>query len=187
MAQSKILLDSNSYFRLAKSIHPLLFQPFGEENFCLYVLPELEREYAREPRLQHKFPWVDEPEYRDNRDKRLSLSRKQRKAVDTAFAIMWDHVQTELPGPSRVDVTVLSYAYMLGIPVVTDDDDMIQLAEAFGITVRKTLDLLKMMLDGGHIDMAKVRSIVAYWSYVDDHPKDFVANYRRLFGESPPA
>ena len=35
--------------------------------------------------------------------------------------------------------------------------------------------------------MAKVRSIVAYWSYVDDRPRDFVADYWRLFGESPPA
>ncbi len=187
MAQSKMLLDSNSYFRLAKNIHPLLFEPFGEENSCLYVLPELEREYAREPRLQDKFPWVDEPKYRDNRDKRLNLSKKQRNELPTIFDFMWDHVQTELPGPSRVDVTVLSYAYVLGIPVVTDDDDMIQLAETFEVTVWKTLDLLKLMVDCGHIDMSKVRGIVAYWSYVNDYPKDFTADYRRLFGESPPA
>ena len=46
MPQSKVLVDSNSYFRLAKSIHPLLFQTFGDEEYCLYVLPELDRAYA---------------------------------------------------------------------------------------------------------------------------------------------
>ena len=34
-AQAKILLDSNSYFRLAREIHPLLFQEFGDKNYCL--------------------------------------------------------------------------------------------------------------------------------------------------------
>lgn len=187
MAQSKILLDSNSYFRLAKSIHPLLFQSFGTENHTLYVLPELEREYAKEPRLQSKFPWVNDAEYRNNRSKQLNLSKQQQKERDTAYEIMWDHVLSELPGPSRVDVTILSYAYVLGIPVVTDDDDMIRLADAFDITVWKTLDLLKLMLDCNFIDMEKVRGVVAYWSYVGDRPKDFPADYRRLFGEFPPA
>lgn len=186
MAQSKILLDSNSYFRLAKGIHPLLFQTFGEAEYTLYVLPELEREYAKEPRLQNKFPWVSAPEFQNNRSKVLNLSREQRKERGTAYEIMWDHVQTELPGPSRVDVIVLSYGYILGIPVVTDDADMIELAKTFGITVWKTLDLLKLMLDCKYIDMARVRAVVAYWGYVDDRPKEFSVDYRRLFDESAP-
>ena len=137
MAQHKLLLDSNSYFRLAKSIHPLLFESFGEEAFTLYVLPELEEEYVKSSRLHSKFPWVLEPEFRNNRSKCLSLSKQQKKNRETAYEIMWDYVQTELPGPSRVDVTVLSHAYVLGIPVVTDDGDMIQLAETFGIPFGK--------------------------------------------------
>jgi len=61
--QHKILLDSNAYFRLAKSVHPLLFQEFGPDRACLYVLPELEQEYQRQPRLKAKFPWVEEEEF----------------------------------------------------------------------------------------------------------------------------
>jgi len=186
VAQTKILLDSNSYFRLAKSIHPLLFEAFGEEAYTLYVLPELEKEYAKTPRLHCKFPWVLEPEFQNNRSKRLSLSKQQKNELPTVYEILWDYVQTELPGPSRVDVTVLSYAYILGIPVVTDDYDMIKLAEVFEITVWKTLDLLKLMLDCAHIDLKQVRRVVAYWGYVDDYPKDFTTDYRRLFGEAPP-
>ena len=186
MAQSKILLDSNSYFRLAKCIHPLLFESFGEDMHTLYVFPELDKEYTKAPRLQSKFPWVLDEEFLSNRSKHLSLSRLQKKEWETAYEFIWDHVQTELPGPSPVDVTVLSYAYVLGIPVVTDDTDMTALAEIFEVKVWKTLDLLKLMLDCGHIDMTRVRGVVAYWGYVGDFPKDFTLDYRRLFGETPP-
>lgn len=186
MAQTKILLDSNSYFRLAKSIHPLLFQEFGKNRHCLYVLEELEREYARNPRLQTQFAWVNDPEYRENRQKRLTLSRQQKKELATVYDFMWSHVQTELPGPSRTDVTALSYGYVLGIAVVTDDADMIALAKVFDVKIINTLELLKLMLDNAHIDMAAVRRIAAYWSYEDDRPKDYYKDYRRLFGEEPP-
>ncbi len=40
MGQSKILLDSNSYFRLAKDFGPLLNTTFSVDNYCLYVLKE---------------------------------------------------------------------------------------------------------------------------------------------------
>lgn len=187
MPQTKILLDSNSYFRLAKSIHPLLFVEFGNASQCLYVLPELETEYERSSRVQSKFSWVNDPLYKSNRTKRLTLSKQQKRDRETAFEFMWDHVQTVLPGPSRLDVVHLSYGYVLGIAVVTDDADMRVLAKIFGVTTMPTLELLKLMLDCGHIDMARVKAITAYWSYEDDRPKDFIADYRRLFGESPPS
>lgn len=160
-SQTKILLDSNGYFRLAQSLHPLLFQAFGTDRYCLYVLPELDREYARQPRLQLKFPWADDPEYRENRQSNPHLSRQQRQAIENAFDILWDHVQTVLPGPSRVDVTVLSYGYVLSIPVVTDDADMAELGKTFGIPLMTTLELLRLMLDCGHVSLEKIRQIVA--------------------------
>ena len=52
MAQSKILVDTNTYLKLAKTIRPLLFAPFGDDENCLYILPELNDElyiaYAQE-------------------------------------------------------------------------------------------------------------------------------------------
>ena len=55
MAQTKLLLDSNVYFRLAKEIHPLLFQEFGDECYCLYVLEELQAEYDCSPVFKPNF------------------------------------------------------------------------------------------------------------------------------------
>lgn len=186
MAQTKILLDSNSYFRLAKSIQPLLFEIFGEACYCLYVVKELEDEYSNEPRLQSKFPWVNDPEFKANRGKKLTLSKKQKKERQTTFDFLRDYVQTSLPGPSRVDCTILSYGYVLGIEIVTDDRDMTALADVFGINVITTLQLMKRMLDCNHINMNQVRSIASLWSYIDDRPKDYIKDYKKLFGQAPP-
>jgi hypothetical protein len=63
-----VLLDSNAYFRLAQSIHPLLRQPFGPPPpYSLFVLDVLDREFASNRRLQNKFEWVNQKEYREDR------------------------------------------------------------------------------------------------------------------------
>ena len=189
MAQSKILVDSNSYFRLAKSIHPLLFQAFGEDEYCLYVLPELDDELSKSSRLKHKFSWAEEEEYSQNRQHYPAVSRKQQRAIDDAYEYIWNHITTEAPGPSPVDARYLAYAYVLGISVVTDDADMLAVAEMFGIKTLKTLDLMKLMVNNGHIDMLKVREIISYWRYWGDLPsgeRNFKTHYRQLFGEDPP-
>ena len=63
MAQTKILVDSNSYLRLAESIHPLLDNVFGDEEYCLYIIAELNTE-LNAGHLRTRFSWVDEDEYR---------------------------------------------------------------------------------------------------------------------------
>jgi len=98
VAQSKILVDTNAYFRLAQSIRPLLRTEFGEPQYCLYVIKELQDEYNKSARLRNKFPWVNDPEYSDNRSHRLQLSRQERKEIEQAFDFMFDH-KRELPTP----------------------------------------------------------------------------------------
>jgi len=185
MAQSKILIDTNSYLRLAQSIHPLLCESFGSNEFCLYVIPELNRE-LRAKHLRTKFPWVDQSELVEGRQRFPSLSRKQKRAIEQTVDFVWDHVETELPGPSRVDARYVAYAVELGIPLVTDDEDLIKLAETFGASVMRSLDLLKLMLDEGHVDVGKIRATVAYWRHIGDTPGQLDARYRRLFGTKPP-
>jgi hypothetical protein len=186
MAQTKILLDSNSYFRLAKEIHPLLFKEFGEECYCLYVLGDLQEEYDRNRRLQTKFPWVDDPDYRANRSRPLNVSRKQKSAIITAEEFMWETVQAELPGPSRIDVRNLAHAYTLIVPLVTDDIDLKELASLYDVSVMSTLRLLRLMLDCGHIKMDDIRRIAGFWSWLGDRPGGFSREYRKLFKEKPP-
>lgn len=185
MAQSKILVDTNSYLRLAQSIKPLLFAPFGEDDYCLYVIPELNDELDRK-HLSSKFPWVDEPEFRNDRKHYPSVGKKQKTAIQQNFDFIWEYVETDLPGPSRVDALYLAYAIELDIYVITDDEDMIQLAKAFDVKVMRTLELLKLMLDSGHINIDKIRAIVSYWRHIKDTPGQLTKRYKKLFGEDPP-
>lgn len=186
MSESRILLDTNAYFRLAQSIRPLLNVQFGENNYNLYVLKELQDEYEKNPRLTNQFSWVNDPEYVNNRSQLLAVANEEKIEIKRAYDFILDYVRNVHPGVSRVDVLCLAYAEQLRIPVVTDDDEMRQAARDYGIKNLKTLELLKLMLDCGHIDMAKVREIAAYWVYMKDTPKAFKADYKRLFDEEPP-
>lgn len=184
--QSKILVDTNAYFRLAQSIRPLLKVEFGTNNYCLYVVKELQQEFDKNPRLRNRYPWVNDSEYSESRSQRLQLSKKEREEIAQAFDFIFDHARTEYPGVSRVDVTILAHAHILGIPVVTDDGDMLALANDFDIQTFRVLDLLKLMLDCGHIDMQKVREIAEYLAYMRDKPREYGRDYKKLFGEDPP-
>jgi len=186
MAQTKILLDSNSYFRLGKSIHPLLDVIYGDNNHCLYVLKELDDEFDRSRRLKNKFEWVNEDEYIANRKKRLTTSKKEKGEIAITIDILCDYKLENSLGVSKIDIQCLAHGFVLGIPVVTDDADMIQLAADFDINILKTLDLMSQMLKYGHIDLNKVRQIAAYWIYIQDKPGSFRHDYKKIFGEPPP-
>lgn len=180
MPQSKILVDTNAYIRLARTIRPLLFVPFGDGEYCLYILPELNQELTNR-KLQSKFHWIEDEEFVENRKHFPSLGKKQLKSIQQTFEYLWDHVQTELPGPSKVDALYIAYALELGIPVVTDDQDMTELAETFEAQVIPTLELLKVMLDCGHTDMKTINGLCDYWRYIADLPANFNTDYERLF------
>jgi hypothetical protein len=186
MDQSRILVDSNAYFRLAQSIHPLLNVEFGDKRYCLYCLKELQEEYNRNPRLVNTFSWVNDPEYVKNRAHLLKVSRQEKSEIKRAYEFIFDYVRNVHPGVSKVDVLCLAHAEQLCIPVVTDDEEMRIVAGVYGIKTCKTLELLKLMLDCRYIDIVKVREIAAYLSYSNDKPKDFIVDYKKLFAERPP-
>ncbi len=178
--QNKILVDTNAYLRLAQTVRPLLFVPFGDQQYCLYIIPELNDELARH-RLQLKFPWITEQEYRDNRQFSPKISKKQKKAIAENFDFIWRNIQTE-PGPSRVDALYLAYALELNIPVVTDDQDMKKVAKEYDIIVMPTIELLKIMYDAGHVTLSTVKGLVEYWRYIEDKPANLDADYLKFFG-----
>lgn len=186
MAQSKILLDTNTYIRLAKSINPLLDVAFGEDNYCLYVLKELDVEFTRSKRLQTLFSWVDEEEYRANRKKRLTLSKKDKRNIELTLDFLRQHKIDNKLSVSEIDILCLAYGNVLDIPVVTDDADMLEVANTFGINTMKTLELLHLKVECGYIEIEEVRKIVAYWEYISDKPGNFRQDYISIFGEDPP-
>ncbi len=186
MPQSKILVDTNTYIRLAKSIHPLLDTPFGVEEYCLYVLKELDDEFSRSARLQTQYSWVEEQEFQTNRRKCLTLSKQNKREIELALDFLRQHKIDNQLSVSEVDIRYLSHSYVLDIYVVSDDTDMLELAGVFNIKTMKTQELLRLMLECDHVDMEKVRQIAAYWEYISDKPANFRQDYIDIFGEKPP-
>ena len=186
MSQTKILVDSCSYFRLAQNIHPLLAASFGKKAYTLYVHEAVTAEFDRTARLQTKFDWFTRPEYAANRSRPLNIGHKDAKAIEGTFEFMWAHVQDENLGPSPVDVRVLATASELGLMMVTDDTDLLAMAEMYGVHAVTSLELMRLMLTEKHIDMEKVRQVVGQWLYDRDTPANFEADYRKHYGEAPP-
>jgi len=186
MSPCRILVDSNAYFRLAQSIHPLLNTEFGDKRYCLYCIKELQDEYNRSSRLKNAFSWVNGPEYVENRSHVLEVSKEEKSEIRRAYDFIFDYARSVHPGVSKIDVLCLAHAEQLRIPVVTDDEEMRTVAGEYGITTYKTLELLKLMLDCRYIGIEKIREVAAYWTYLNDKPKDFTMDYKKLFGEAPP-
>jgi len=184
-SQSRILIDSNAYFRLAQSIHPLLSQEFGSDRYCLYIIDGFEYEYFRSSRLKTSFSWVQQEEYTQNRARKINRSRTENK--DTKFNLEYlNETAKELElTTSPVDTEALALAMVLSIPVVTDDSDMLKLAAEYDIKTMKTLELMKLMLDEGHIDNSKIDAITAYWDYSKDFPKDFSTDFNSISEREP--
>ncbi|MDT8378723.1 MAG: hypothetical protein RQ739_07510 [Desulfotignum sp.] len=86
-------------------------------------------------------------EFKENRSKSISLSKEDKKNIEIAWSYIWNHNMNQGFGASEVDVRALSVGYVLSIPVVTDDKDMIDLAMSLGIEVMRILDLLAIMVE----------------------------------------
>jgi hypothetical protein len=184
----RILLDTNAYLRLAVLFHPLVMTTVpGEGGGTLYILPDLAYELGNSPRLQNQFAWALEPEMIENRKScRWRLSPAQRSEIESVERFATRLSQEIANGASPVDIRCLAYGVVLQMPVVTDDGDMIGLAEQIDARTIRTVELLGIMLRTGFCDMDKVRNVVRYWIAVDDLPARYYDTFRSEFGEDPP-
>jgi len=171
---------------LAQSIHPLLSVPFGKEKNCLYVLPDVEKEWNYQPRLKTKFCWVMDEQYIENRKGKIVTSKKQKTDIERAFEFMKPTALSIEKTPSDVDIRYCAYGYVLKYPVVTDDKGMTELGNEYDVTMMSTLRLLAMMRDAEHISMKKIREIAEFIDYSDDIPSNFFNEFRTLFTEEAP-
>jgi len=186
------ILDSNAYFRLAISIHPLLGQKFGKstnEQYVLRVIAQLDAEYSRSTRLRHKFHWVGKPKYKENRmAEQLKVIGKQKVEMEQARSFILSTEKDLGCNLSLVDATALATGFVKQQPVVTDDKDMCAVANELGIEVWSLLQLLKLMLDEGHIDLDKTKEVAQFLDYENDLPSGrskFIQHFRQFFGVAP--
>ena len=181
MPQTKILIDTNTYLRLAQSIHPLLGNPFGREKYTLYIHKEIETELKRSGRLQTKFYWIGQEQYINNRKKRLVISKQKQSEIENTYEHIWQYQKDYGLSLSREDIYCIATALEEDIKLVTDDQDMIKTCKEFEVTVLSTLQLLKLMLENERIDNTTVKQIIDYWKYENDLPANFEKEFKTLF------
>ena len=147
------------------------------------MLAELDDEYATSVRLRHKFEWVSQPEYgNDRKAKRYELRGEDRSRANNAFSFLLAYADEQKINLSREDLKALAAGHVKGIPVVTDDGGMARVADANGIECWSTIKLLRLMVMAGRVDLDKVTEILEYWDYEKDLPMP-PGKLRQLFKE----
>jgi hypothetical protein len=105
---NKVLLDTNSYLRLARIFHPLLGEQPGKSQTRMCILAETIEELKNSPRLQSKFKWYNKPEFTENRKYTLSIPKKHRKDIEEIEEHLWEHKKDMGYNTSIADVYMLA-------------------------------------------------------------------------------
>ena len=182
-----VLLDSNAYFRLARTIRPLLQGTFGTSPiYTLYVLDVLDDEYRTNPRLQNKFFWLNQAEYKTDRGlKRYKPAGKKIKGASTAFSYLDHYAREQRLSLAPEDLHALAVGLAFEFIVVTDDNGMCEVARAHGIACWGIITLLHLMVKSNKITMETVIELLQYLVQEDDLPMsrtDLSAEFQKTFG-----
>lgn len=163
-----VLLDTNAYLRLAKRVRPMLGIKFGNKDYVLTVLKDVETEVHRNPTLRSKYPWFDGEDLRSERlaaQQRLSKDDKDR--LEAAQSLLQGWVLSNLDSymtngrspPGETDCRVLAFGQIRAAIVVTDDLGMHQLASDFDIPVWHGWELLSKMRSARIVQPELIREI----------------------------
>lgn len=163
-----VLLDTNTYLRLAKRIRPLLGVKFGQKDYVLTVLKDVEDEVRRSARLRFRHPWFDDQVFGDERDAAgMRLSAAEKATLDNARSVLRAHVLAEVDRyttggrqpPSDTDCRVLAFGQIREAIVVTDDLGMHALAADFELPIWHGWELLVKMRAAKKVDNDLIREI----------------------------
>jgi hypothetical protein len=170
-ATTLVLLDTNAYLRLAKRVQPLLGVAFGQKQYVLTVLEDVENEVHRNPRLRIHYPWFDADESlaSERLARRLRLTRDEKPELEAAARFLHDWVLQDVrrftaggrSPPSLTDCRALALGQLRPAIVVTDDLGMHELAQEFGIGVWHGFELLAKMRTAKGVSDDLVREIYA--------------------------
>ena len=192
-----VLLDTNAYLRLAKRIRPLLGKKFGQKDYVLTILRDVEVEVHRNPRLKYIYPWFDTVNLADERLAHSPrLSSEEKAVLAAATSVLHSLVQMDLAKfmtkgrhpPSYVDCRVLAFGQIRSAIVVTDDLSMHELANMLDIDIWHGPELMKKMLSAKAITNDLVREIYTALEANNDLTQTWVeakhSAFVKLFGKT---
>lgn len=193
-----VLLDTNAYLRLAKRVRPLLGKKFGQKDYVLTILRDVENEVKRSPRLRHDYPWFDAAALASERLAHTPrLTAQETAKLAAAASVLHGLVQMEparfmtkrRSPPSYTDCRVLAFGQIRPAIVVTDDLGMHELASMVGINdIWHGPELLKKMLGAKLIGNELVREIYAALEANNDLTGTWVdakhSTFVKIFGKA---
>ena len=163
-----VLLDTNTYLRLAKRIRPLLGHKFGQKDYVLTVLSDVEKEVRSSRTLCDRFSWFDDEDFGSERDAtRIRLKPDEKTTLEAAQSVLRSYVLSDVDRytrggrhpPSATDCRVLAFGQVRSAIVVTDDLGMHLLAEDFEIPIWHGWELLAKMKTAKLVDNDLIREI----------------------------
>lgn len=193
-----VLLDTNAYLRLAKRIRPLLGVEFGQKQYVVTILKQVEDEVFKSPRLQFLYPWFSDADLNNERMARqVRLSKEERAQIEAAASVLRAYVladplayttQGRSP-PSPTDCFILAFGQVRPAIVVTDDLGMHKLANDFDLDIWHGHELLKKMLSAKAIGNELVQEIFTALENNDDLPRTWQevkhTVFKKQFGPKP--
>lgn len=147
----------------------MLGVPFGQKDYVLTILKDVENEVHRNPMLRFKFPWFDGADLAAERfAKQVRLSAAERIDLNIAQSVLHGEVLSDVTKymtngrspPSTTDCYVLAFGQIRPAIVVTDDLGMHLLAKDFDIPVWHGPELLAKMRTAKMITNEEVQAIV---------------------------
>jgi predicted nuclease of predicted toxin-antitoxin system len=172
---------------------------FGQKQYVLTILKDVEDEVRRSATLKSKFPWFDGDAFVTERvTYQVRLSKEDKAKLDAAQSIFWNYVvddplqftKGKRSPPSLVDCRVLAFGLIKNAHVVTDDLGMHDLASVFGLkkSVWHGYELLAKMLTAKLIDKTLVMQIFDALENNQDLPATWQASkhgtFRKVFGKA---
>jgi hypothetical protein len=196
---TEVLLDTNTYLRLAKRLRPAVGRQFGQVPYVLVILKAVEDEVHRSPKLQFKNPWFDAPEFAQERmAKQTRLSAADRQAMELVQGVLLGTIQLDIgkyttqgrSPPGATDCWLLAYGQVKNAVVATDDLGMHTLAADVGLKVWHGYELLAKLKSAKVVDSEKVREIYAALEANNDLTETWRSakheEFSRIFGSTPP-
>jgi hypothetical protein len=165
---TEVLLDTNTYLRLAKRIRPAVGRQFGQIPYVLIILKAVEDEVHQSSKLRFRNPWFDEPEFAQERmAKQVRLSTADKAQIELVRDVLLGIVQLDIDKytshkrspPGWTDCWLLAYGQVKDAIVATDDLGMHPLAAEAGLKVWHGYELLLKLKTAKVVDNHKVREI----------------------------
>jgi hypothetical protein len=164
-----VLLDTNTYLRLAKRVRPFVGRQFGQVPYVMTIHKVTEDEVHRNPHLQFRNPWFDQIEHTQERmAKQVRLTAVEKAQIEVAQSVLLGWVRMDVgrftshgrSPPGEADCWLLAFGQVRPAVVVTDDLGMHELVKDFpDIKVWHGYELLAKLRTAKVVNDALIRDI----------------------------